>query len=157
MTSAARAGASRREGWLDALRVLAAFGVIVNHTNSKVFQALTPQDAQWWLSVGWYYVSKMAVPLFVMVSGACLLPRRDSPRRVLGRMARILGALLLFSYAYYLYDAWVYWGLWPRMADLGTFLSLVWTQQITDSFWYLTFYLALLAMQIGRASCRERV
>ena len=54
MTSAARAGASRREGWLDALRVLAAFGVIVNHTNSKVFQALTPQDAQWWLSVGWY-------------------------------------------------------------------------------------------------------
>ena len=146
MTSAARAGASRREGWLDALRVLAAFGVIVNHTNSKVFQALTPQDAQWWLSVGWYYVSKMAVPLFVMVSGACLLPRRDSPRRVLGRMARILGALLLFSYAYYLYDAWVYWGLWPRMADLGTFLRLVWTQQITDSFWYLTFYLALLAM-----------
>ena len=146
MTSAARAGASRREGWLDALRVLAAFGVIVNHTNSKVFQALTPQDAQWWLSVGWYYVSKMAVPLFVMVSGACLLPRRDSPRRVLGRMARILGALLLFSYAYYLYDAWVYWGLWPRMADLGTFLRLVWMQQITDSFWYLTFYLALLAM-----------
>ena len=61
-------------------------------------------------------------------------------------MARILGALLLFSYAYYLYDAWVYWGLWPRMADLGTFLRLVWTQQITDSFWYLTFYLALLAM-----------
>ena len=42
MTSAARAGASRREGWLDALRVMAAFGVIVNHTNSKVFQALTP-------------------------------------------------------------------------------------------------------------------
>ena len=123
MTSAARAGASRREGWLDALRVLAAFGVIVNHTNSKVFQALTPQDAQWWLSVGWYYVSKMAVPLFVMVSGACLLPRRDSPRRVLGRMARILGALLLFSYAYYLYDAWVYWGLWLRMADLEHFCA----------------------------------
>ena len=146
MTSAARAGASRREGWLDALRVLAAFGVIVNHTNSKVFQALTPQDAQWWLSVGWYYVSKMAVPLFVIVSGACLLPRRDSPRRVLGRMARILGALLLFSYAYYLYDAWVYWGLWPRMSDLGTFLRLVWTQQITDSFWYLYFYLGLMAM-----------
>ena len=146
MTSAATAGTARREGWLDALRVLAAFGVIVNHTNSKVFQALTPQDAQWWLSVGWYYVSKMAVPLFVMVSGACLLPRRDSPRKVLGRMARILAALLLFSYAYYLYDAWVYWGLWPRMADLGTFLSLVWTQQITDSFWYLTFYLGLMVM-----------
>ena len=36
----------------------------------------------------------MAVPLFVMVSGACLLPRRDRPRKVLGRMARIVAALL---------------------------------------------------------------
>ena len=146
MTPSTTAGNARREGWLDALRVLAAFGVIVNHTNSKVFQSLAPQDIQWWLSIGWYYVSKMAVPLFVMVSGACLLPRRDRPRKVLGRMARIVAALLLFSYAYYLYDAWVYWGLWPRMADLGTFLALVWTQQITDSFWYLTFYLGLLVM-----------
>ena len=85
MTPSATAGNARREGWLDALRVLAAFGVIVNHTNSKVFQSLAPQDIQWWLSIGWYYVSKMAVPLFVMVSGACLLPRRDRPRKVLGR------------------------------------------------------------------------
>ena len=73
-------------------------------------------------------------------------PAGTVPAGWLGRLARILAALLLFSYAYYLYDAWVYWGLWPRMADLGTFLRLVWTQQITDSFWYLTFYLALLAM-----------
>ena len=46
MTSSVTAGNARREGWLDALRVLAAFGVIVNHTNSKVFQALTPQSVR---------------------------------------------------------------------------------------------------------------
>lgn len=140
-----RAG-SGRESWLDALRISAAFLVIVNHTNSGVFQALTPQSAQWWLSVGWYYVSKLAVPLFVMVSGACLLPKQDGPRAVLRRMLRAAAALLVFAYGYYLYDAWVNWGLWPRMADIGTFLHLVWTHQITDSFWYLFFYLGLLAM-----------
>ena len=81
MSAPAMAGSSRRESWLDALRIVSAFLVIVNHTNSKVFQSLAPQDIQWWLSIGWYYVSKMAVPLFVMVSGACLLPRRDSAQQ----------------------------------------------------------------------------
>ncbi len=137
---------SKRLLWMDALRILAAFLVIVNHTNSYLFKATTPQSAEWWLSILWYYLSKIAVPVFVMVSGAALLPKQDSYKTVLRRALRVLIALVLFSYLYYLYDAWVYWGLWPRMAELGTFLHLVWTQQITDGFWYLTFYLGLMAM-----------
>lgn len=135
-----------REAWLDLLRILAAFFVIVNHTNSKVFQASDPSQGLWWASILWYYLSKLAVPLFVMASGACLLNRQDSYRRVLGRILRIAGALLVFSYGYFLYDAWVYYGLWPRMVDFGAFFTLVWTQQVTDSFWYLYFYLALMVM-----------
>lgn len=136
----------KRELWLDALRIAAAFGVIVNHTNSRVFQASSPQELTWWLSILWYYVSKLAVPVFVVVSGACLLPRQDSIRTALRRFGRILGALLVFSYGYYLYDAWVNWGLFPRMFNLGAFLELVWTQQITDGFWYLYFYMGLMLM-----------
>lgn len=135
-----------RERWLDALRILAAFGVIVNHTNSDVFQASQPTQATWWLSILWYYVSKLAVPLFVLVSGAVLLPRQDGYRKALKRILRVLGALMLFSYGYYLYDAWVYHGLWPRAANIGAFLHLVWTQQITDGFWYLYFYLGLMVL-----------
>lgn len=136
----------QREVWLDALRAAAAFLVIVNHTNSDVFQASHPAQGTWWLSLLWYYVSKLAVPVFVLVSGACLLEKKDSFGKALKRFARIAGALLVFSYAYYLYDAWVYYGLWPRAADWGTFLSLVWRQQIADSFWYLYFYLGLMLM-----------
>ena len=117
----------RRESWLDVLRILSAFLVIVNHTNSDLFIASSPDQTVWWLSISWYYVCKIAVPLFVMISGACLLGRHDSMKRSLGRFARILAALLVFSYGYYLHDAWVNWGLWPRMADLSTFFSLVWT------------------------------
>ncbi len=134
----------KREPWLDALRLLAAFLVIVNHTNSEVFQASSPAEATWWLSMVWYYVSKLAVPLFVMVSGAVLLPKQDSLKKIFGRFLRVLAALVVFSYGYFLHDAWVNYGLWPRMANIGAFVKLVWTQQITDGFWYLYFYMGLM-------------
>lgn len=133
-----------RAAYLDFLRILAAFLVIVNHTNSYVFKALTPADGAWTLSILWYYLSKTAVPLFVMVSGACLLGKTDDWRKAVWRFCRVLMALLAASYFYYLYDAWVYYGLWPRMADAGTFFSKVWRNEITDGFWYLYFYLGMM-------------
>lgn len=136
----------KRELWLDALRILAAFLVIVNHTNSDVFQASDPSGLIWWLSIVWYVLCKLAVPVFVMISGACLLGKQDSFGKCFGRFLRIVGALLVFSYGYFLHDAWVNYGLWPRMFRLDIFLQKVWTLQIADSFWYLYFYAALMLM-----------
>ncbi|MDD3336003.1 MAG: acyltransferase [Eubacteriales bacterium] len=134
----------KRAPYLDFLRIAAAFLVIVTHTNSLVFKALTPANGTWHLSVLWYYISKPAVPLFVMVSGACLLNKIDSYPKIARRFGRVLLAALAASYAYFLYDAWVYYGLWPRMADFGAFLAKVWQGEITDGFWYLAFYLGLM-------------
>lgn len=134
----------RRILWLDGLRIVAAFLVIVNHTNSDVFQASQPGQLTWHLSILWYYLSKIAVPLFVMISGAVLLERQDSYRKVLARAGRVLLVLLLASYAYFVYDAWAHWGLWPRIARLDILLGQVWRQEITDGFWYLYFYLGLM-------------
>lgn len=145
----------KREIWLDALRIAAAFLVIVNHTNSDVFQSATPESATWWLSVTWYALCKLAVPVFVMISGAVLLGREDSYRKCLGRLGRILGTLLAFSYLYFLHDAWVNYGLWPRAVRLDVFLQAVWRMEIADSFWYLYFYAGLmLALPLlQRLSC----
>lgn len=136
----------KRVVWMDVMRLVCAFLVIVNHTNSPIFKATTPANGSWWLSILWYYISKIAVPIFVMISGACLLPRQDSYRRHAARFMRMLGALLLFSYLFFLYDAWTQHGLWPRMTDMGAFFSMVWTAQCGDAFWYLYFYMALIAM-----------
>ena len=68
----------KREVWLDVLRSIAVFLVIVNHTNSVVFQSVTPANGTWWLSIAWYALCKIAVPLFVMISGAVLLGREDT-------------------------------------------------------------------------------
>ena len=145
----------KREVWLDVLRILAAFLVIVNHTNSDVFQSVTPENGTWWLSIVWYALCKVAVPVFVMVSGAVLLGREDSYGKCLARFGRIVGALLVFSYAYFVHDAWVHYGLWPRIIRLDIFLQKVWTLEIADSFWYLYFYAGLMLSLplLQRLSC----
>lgn len=136
----------KREIWLDVLRFVAAFLVIVNHTNSGIFMASDPSCLTWWVSIVWYYVSKTAVPMYVLVSGACLLHKKDSWRKSLSRFVRILCVLLMASYAYFLLDAWLHYGLWPRAGELDAFFKLVWQQKIADSLWYLYFYLGLMVM-----------
>ncbi len=133
-----------RTAFLDFLRILAAFFVIVNHTNSYVFKALTPVDSQWHWSILWYYVSKTAVPIFIMISGACLLGKRDSYAKTGRRVLRTVLALVLASYLYFLWDAWVNYGLWPRAVDFGALFGRIWQGGVTDGFWYLPLYLGLL-------------
>ena len=132
--------------YLDFIRILAAFLVIVNHTNSLVFEKLAPSDPTWWLSVTWYYLSKIAVPLFIMVSGACLLPRQDTYKKAFGRFLRVLIVLVLFSYAYYLVGVWETYWTWQKALDFPAFFASIWAKEITDSFWYLYFYLGLMVM-----------
>lgn len=136
--------AKARAAFLDFLRILAAFLVIVNHTNSHVFKALTPADSQWHWSILWYYVSKTAVPIFIMISGACLLGKQDSYAKTGRRILRTVLALVLASYLYFLWDAWVNYGLWPRAVDFGALFGKIWRGEVTDGFWYLPLYLGLL-------------
>jgi len=145
----------KREVWLDVLRILAAFLVIVNHTNSDVFQSVTPENGTWWLSIAWYALCKIAVPVFIMVSGSVLLGRVDDHHRWSVRIQRIFFALLFFSYLYFLHDAWVHYGLWPRALRLDLFMFEVWEMSIADSFWYLYFYLGLMILLplLQRLSC----
>lgn len=140
------ANGQTRYPYMDFLRIAAAFLVIVNHTNSLVFKALTPANPTWWLSIAWYYVSKTAVPLFVMVSGACLLPRQDSYPKAFLRFLRVLLVLVLFSYLYFVLAIWQDGWSWARALDIPSFLKSIWRERITDSFWYLYFYLGMMVM-----------
>ena len=142
--SAAAQPKKNRILWLEALRIIAAFLVIVNHTNSDVFKASNPSEVSWHLSILWYYVSKLAVPVYVMITGGLMLSRQDSWKKVLSRVVRVLLALLAASYVYFLYDCWAHWGLWPRGIRLNILLGKILRMEITDGFWYLYFYLAMM-------------
>ena len=135
-----------RTSYFDVLRIVAAFLVIVNHTNSRIFIGSTPDEIQWYFSIAWYYISKVAVPIYVMVSGACLLKKQDSYARVFSRIRRILVCLIVFSYMQYLYDAWVFYGLWPRAVDFKTFFLIIYSKPIEGAYWYLYLYTGLLLL-----------
>ena len=85
----------------DLLKIIACFLVIVNHTNSEVFHQLSP-SLTWGLSVFYFYISKIAVPIFLMISGALLLSKDYSYRKLYGdKFLKTLILLVLLSFYVY--------------------------------------------------------
>ena len=96
-------GAARWQ-YLDLCRVLAIFGVVMIHI---VPMWLYPVDSFDWNALSFYNsLSRVCVPLFVMISGALLLaPGREVPLKTLyGKyLLRFVTCLLFWSAMYYLF------------------------------------------------------
>jgi len=131
------------EVYIQLLRIIACFFVIVNHTNSRIFLSLAP-SATWFASLTYFFVSKVAVPVFVMISGAMLLGKQNDWRKHLQRVLRLLAGLVLFSGFYHFMDYY--------KTDLSLalnpveFLLRIIRVPVTNAFWYLYMYLGLLLM-----------
>ena len=92
---------AERNASIDCLRIFSALFVIVNHTIEELFLSYTtPADKTWWVSLIWFWMSKTAVPVFVMISGYLLLNRRDSFKKSVERIARTVLVNVLFSGVY---------------------------------------------------------
>ena len=128
--------------WIELLRIIACFFVIVNHTNSQIFANTVPSPT-WFVSLTYFFVSKIAVPLFVMISGYLLLDREETYGKAYKRVACMLIVLTVFSLFYYI---WLYRE--ERLLTIGIrdFLEMLFTGQIVDSYWYLYMYIGLLGM-----------
>lgn len=128
--------------YLELLRIIASFFVIVNHTNSGVFLAKTPERGTWWASVAYFFASKTAVPVFLMISGALMLGKVEENRKHLKRFVRILLDLVIFSVIYSVYYHHVA-GLSTTLAEI---LKRMYQINITNAFWYLYLYLGIIVM-----------
>ncbi len=133
-----------RYNFIDVLRVIACFLVIVNHTNSWIFTVTTPVPcATWYMSLTYFFVSKIAVPIFIMISGYTLLDKVDNYKKVGQRVLRMILALYLFSLPYYLGQ----YQLGDRIyISVGDFLFSVFQYSLTNAFWYMYMYIGLLIM-----------
>lgn len=137
----ARRSAETRKVYIEFLRIAAAFLVIVNHTNSRIFQSMSPSPT-WLCSLTYFFVCKTAVPLFLFIMGALLLGKEDSPQKSRERLLRIFVVFAVGSLCYYVYYAH------RKGAAFGVrdyFLNLP-KSQATTAFWYLYLYLALLLL-----------
>lgn len=123
---------------LDVIKILACFLVIVNHTSTYLIQ----YGQYTKLNVFFYSFSfmfcKIAVPLFIMVSGSLLLSRQDSFQKIMKRIMKVMVPLVLLSIVAYVYK----YGL-DALPGFGlTFLR----DPILVPFWYLYLLVGLYLM-----------
>lgn len=99
--------------WLDWLRLLALFLVVICHCcDPLLFNPLAAPSAElsFWGAV-WQSSTRACVPLFVCITGALLLPARESTFRFWKRrITRVLWPFLIWSALYCLFP-WLFLGL----------------------------------------------
>lgn len=125
--------------YIDVVKIIACFWVIVNHTADKIFPKLQPSP-QWFSVLTYFFTSKPAVAMFLLASGAMLLKKEYSYKEILIKALRVAVVLVVFSLLYY----------FVFKKTTGMSIEAFWlalpAQHITTAFWYLYLYLALLIM-----------
>lgn len=132
----------KRIVYLDILRIIACLGVIANHTNIILKRAgiaiASVSRAELTGGILYMVLCKMAVTLFLMISGVLLLRKIDSYKKIFQRILRIGVVILVFSFGYYMVGDYAH-----TAAD---FLKTVTKTNVTTAFWYLYLYLGILVM-----------
>lgn len=147
-------GAGGRLVWVDALKVLSIFAVILLHCAAPLLLTFEQEEASggtsWWIGNLYDSAVRWAVPVFVMVSGALLLGRsREEPvgeflRR---RLLRVAIPFLAWSVLYFEWRIW-FWGADLEHAEL---LSMLLREPISYHLWFVYMLLGvyLLAPLLG--------
>ncbi len=135
-----------RKVFLDLLRNLACFLVIVNHTNSTIFLGHAPDSPIWYVSLTYFFISKIAVPIFFMISGYLLLSKVDSWKKALFRVLRIVIVLVVCGFIYSVYEALHLYPGTPLWTQIQNTAFKVHSKTPSNALWYLYAYLGVLLM-----------
>lgn len=133
-----------RKVYLEAIRIVAIWLVIFNHTDGFIYYTTTDNWLTWLYSIVLSAACRTAVPLFLMISGALLLEKEESFKTLFcKRVLRIVLVLVVFSALYYLLDI-----ANNRISDAGVVDFLIRLlnsdKRLRESFWFLYSYLFFL-------------
>lgn len=112
--------------------------MIINHTISRVIYVDEP-SVTWYFSVAYLYLSKTAVPLFIMIAGANLLGRDEGYRTTARRIRRILEVLVGCAVIYHI----AFYGF-HGMEDIKSIILSILQNGASGEFWYLYLYIGIL-------------
>lgn len=129
--------------YLEICRILAVFCIMFQHTGARGADAWRYTENAWVyrMSLTGRIISSIGVPLFWMVSGALLLPKKEPWKRVYEkRIPRIASVVLLFSVIRYCYLCMSE----GQKVYVGKFFRRFYTQEIFLPYWFLYEYLGIL-------------
>lgn len=92
--------------YLEICRIIAVFCIMYQHTGGRGAEAWMYTESTWVYvtSMTGKIISSIGVPLFWMVSGALLLSKKESWKKVYGkRIPRFASVLIIFSMIRYFY------------------------------------------------------
>lgn len=89
--------------YYDKLRILATIAVITIHVSSNLFYHKPIGSFSWWTGSTFDAIARFGVPIFLMISGALLLPKKEEIKVFYKkRLHRILIPFLLWLTIYYI-------------------------------------------------------
>lgn len=133
--------ASVRIAWLDRLKIVAAFAVVMTHIASIPWQVLDVRSSAWLISSVYEILTRFCVPSFFFVTGAVLLnPNKEvSGNRlkllVLRALFCALGVSALYVFLETTFDGWLGWADFVRRTLAGPYFI-----------WYLWVLLGLYVL-----------
>lgn len=123
------------------MRIVACFLVIVNHTGESLFRDRGPSFT-WFAGLFYFFICKIAVPLFLMIMGAVLLEKMDTEKKAAYRIFKGTIVLVAASAIYY-----IYYGVKKgEELHLIAFIQKIMRTNVTTAFWYLYLYIGLLCL-----------
>lgn len=130
----------------EIMRIIAIFLVIFNHLPGYILYQSSNSNT--WIYMFITMITRINVPLFLMLSGALLLGKEENYKILLGkRVKRFIIIIILFGFGLYFENAcfeWLVQGNW----NFGflDFTYKLFNGSIENSYWYLYAYLGFLLM-----------
>lgn len=132
-----------RKIYLDIIKIIAIFLVVYNHTNEKGYFlfAVTENSLTRPIYTAISVFCKISVPLFFMASGALLLNKEESLKKLYKkRVLRIIEVILISSILQQIY----FTTFKNQEFYLGVFFRKILSEPIIIPYWYLYAYLSYL-------------
>ena len=132
-----------KKTYIEVLRIIAILFVIYNHTRTIGFElfTVTAETSSYWISYIMYPLCKIAVPLFLMISGVNLLDKKETVKELfLKRVIKHIFIIVLFGTLQYLR----YVRVGKAAFSVLTWFSSWYSSPMLETYWFLYMYLGFL-------------
>lgn len=126
--------------YLDILKIIACFLVVVNHAGIGLLSYAGYTKGTTLFYSTCFSICKIAVPIFIMITGSLLLKKEETYKSIIKRIFRIVVPIICVSIYYYFIDQG------HVGTDIKNFITAIIQEPLNMSLWYLYMLIGLYIM-----------